>query len=160
VSIHKGDKAPGFTLPAKPGDPVDVGASIGSEPVVLLFFPLAFSPVCTDEMCQMRDDWSAWESVGAKVFGISIDSPFVTDKFRTELNIPFPILSDFNKDIAAQYGALHDELVGLKGVTKRAAFVIDAGGTVVYDWVSDDPKQMPDLGAVRRAVSEASSAPA
>ena len=152
MAIQEGDKATGFVLPSKPGEPVDVGAHMGSDTIVLLFFPLAFSPVCTDEMCQMRDDWSAWEGLDAKVFGISIDSPFVTDKFRTELGVPFPLLSDFNKEVAAQYGALHDELVGLKGVTKRAAFVIDPSGTVVYAWVSDNPKVMPDLDAVKAAV--------
>ena len=152
MSIRKGDQAPGFTLPSKPGNPVDVGEFIGKEPVVLLFFPLAFSPVCTDEMCQMRDSWSEWELLNAKVFGITVDSPFITHKFREELNIPFPILSDFNRDIAKKYDALHEELVGLQGVTKRAAFVIDADGTVVYDWVSDNPKELPDFDAVRAAV--------
>ena len=158
MSIRKGDQAVGFTLPSHPGGPVDVGAHIGSEPVVLLFFPLAFSSVCTDQMCRMRDDWSAWRSVGAQVYGISVDSPFVTDKFRTELEIPFPILSDFNRDVATQYGALHDDLHGLRGVTKRAAFVIDETGTVIYDWVSDDPKQLPDFEAIRAAVAGAASA--
>lgn len=153
MTIRKGDKATGFTLPSKPGEPVDIGTHIGSEPVVLLFFPLSFSPVCTDEMCRLRDGWESWKDLGAKVYGICVDSPFVTDKFRTELNIPFPILSDFNKEVSAQYGALHDELIGLRGVAKRAAFVIDAGGTIVYDWVSDDPKVLPDLDEVRAAVS-------
>ena len=153
MTIRKGDQATGFTLASKPGNPVDVGVHFGKEPVVLLFFPFAFSPVCTDEMCAMRDGWSGWEQTGATVFGISVDSPFVTDKFRSELNIPFPILSDFNREVASQYGALHDDLKGLKGVAKRAAFVIDAGGTVVYDWVSDDPTKMHDLDAVRAAVA-------
>ena len=82
----------------------------------------------------------------------------MTDKFRTELNIPFPILSDFNKEVAGQYGALHEDLVGLKGVPKRSAFVIDPSGTVQYAWVSDDPKQLPDFDAVRSAVEGAASA--
>ncbi len=153
MAIRKGDHASPFTLASKPGNPVDVGAHIGSEPVVLLFFPLAFSPVCTEEMCSMRDGWSAWQSLGAQVYGVSIDSPFVTEKFRAERNIPFPILSDFNKTVAAEYGALHDDLKGMKGVTKRAAFVIDAGGTVVYDWVSDDPTKMPDLDEIKGVVA-------
>jgi len=152
MPIRTGDAAVPFSLPAKPGDVVDVGRSIGSEPVVLLFFPLAFSPVCTDEMCRMRDDWSKWESLSAKVFGISVDSPFVTAKFRDELKIPFPILSDFNKTVSRNWGALHDDLMGLQGVSKRAAFVIAADGNVAYAWVSDDPRTMPDFDAIEQAV--------
>lgn len=153
MPVRTGDRAPGFELPHKPGETVNVGDAIGSEPVVLLFFPLAFSSVCTDEMCQVRDGWNDWASLGAKVFGISVDSPFVTDKFRTELEIPFPILSDFNREVAQQYDALHDDLFGLKGVTKRAVFVIGKDGSVVYDWVSDDPGTMPDLDAARAALA-------
>jgi peroxiredoxin len=152
MSIRTGDKAVPFTLPAKPGGPVDIGEILGREPVVLLFFPLAFSPVCTDEMCMMRDGWSAWEGLGAQVFGVTVDSPFVTEKFREELGIPFPILSDFNREVANTYGALHEDLRGLKGVTKRACFVIDKTGVVIYDWVSDDPSQLPDLDQVASAL--------
>ena len=153
MAIRKGDRAVAFSLPSKPGEPVDLAEYIGRDPIVLLFFPLAFSPVCTDEMCGLRDEWDKWEALDAKVFGITVDSPFITDKFRTELRIPFPILSDFNKDVATQYGVLHEELAALRGVPKRAAFVIDASGTVRYDWVSDDPKVLPDFDAVRAAVT-------
>jgi len=154
VSIRKGDKAVGFTLPSAPGEEVDVSQDLGGEPVVLLFFPLAYSPVCTNEMCQLRDTWSQWQGLNARVYGISVDSPFITEKFRNEYEIPFPILSDFNKDVARQYDVLHEDLLGLKGVAKRAAFVIDASGNVVYDWVSDDPKQLPDFDEVQAAVKE------
>jgi peroxiredoxin len=153
VSIRKGDNAVGFTLPARPGETIDVGEHLGKDKVVLLFFPLAFSSICTEEMCGLRDSWDEWETIQAKVFGISVDSPFVTDRFRTEMNIPFPILSDFNKDVAARYGALHEDLMGLKGVAKRAAFVIDGSGTVTYDWVSDDPSVLPDFNAIKAALA-------
>src|SRR5690606_40071429 len=92
MPVAKGDPAPAFKLAAAPGEEVDLSQKIGREKVVLLFFPLAFSSVCTKEMCTMRDDWSGWENLGANVYGVSIDSPFVTQKFRQELNIPFPIL--------------------------------------------------------------------
>lgn len=154
MTVVTGSKAPGFSLPCKPGEMVDVGALLGSEKVVLLFFPLAFSPVCTEEMCHFRDNWSQWEGLGAKIFGISIDSPFVTEKFRQEESIPFPILSDFNKEVAAQYGALHEDLKGMRGVTKRAAFVIGADGIVTYASVSEDPRVQVDFEAIKSAVGQ------
>ncbi len=153
MAITTGDKAPGFTLNAKPRTPVNVGAVLGREPVVLLFFPLAFSSVCTDEMCAVRDGWDAWTKLKANVYGISIDSPFVTDRFRQEYDIPFPILSDFNKEVAREYGVLYEDFRGMKGVTKRAVFVVDATGTVVYDWVAEDSGMMPDLAAARAALA-------
>jgi glutaredoxin-dependent peroxiredoxin len=153
MSIRTGDAAKPFTLPHKPGETVDLSEHIGREKIVLLFFPLAFSPVCTDEMCHFRDSWDEWKQFDAKIFGISVDSPFVTDKFRAEQNIPFPLLSDFNREAAAAYGALHDDLLGLKGVAKRAAFVIDADGTVAYAWVSDDPRVQVPFDEVKAALA-------
>ncbi|MHC4219696.1 MAG: redoxin domain-containing protein [Planctomycetota bacterium] len=137
MAVQKGDPAPPIKLPAKFGEEVE--ARIGHDKVVLLFFPLAFSPVCTDEMCHMRDTWTQWEGLDAQVLGISVDSPFVTDRFRADQNIPFPILSDFNKNAAANYGVLYEDLKGLKGVAKRSAFVIGSDGKVAYSWVTEDP---------------------
>ncbi len=151
MAVQKGDPAPPIKLPAKPGEEVE--ARIGRDKVVLLFFPLAFSPVCTDEMCHMRDTWSQWEGLDAQVLGISVDSPFVTDRFRADQNILFPILSDFNKDVASNYGVLHEELVGLKGVAKRSAFVIGADGKVAYAWVTEDPKVQVPFDEVKAALA-------
>lgn len=153
MALPVGTPAPRFKLAHKPGEEVDVGAHIGREKVVLLFFPLAFSSVCTEEMCHFRDDWSDWQSLGCAVFGVSIDSPFVTDKFRTELKVPFPILSDFNKTVSASYDALHAELLGLKGVTKRAAVVIGTDGKIAYAWEAEIPKTQVDFAALRAAVA-------
>jgi peroxiredoxin len=155
MSIAVGSKAPSFALPQKPGDVVDVGALFGKEKVVVLFIPLAFSSVCTAELCHFRDSWQQWTGLGAKVFAISIDSPFVVDKFRAAENIPFPVLSDFNKTVAATWGALHEELMGLKGVTKRAAFVVGRDGKVAYAWVSENPGVQVDFEAIKTAVSKA-----
>ncbi len=152
MSVIVGSKAPSFKLPAKPGQVVDVGAKLGHEKVVLLFFPLAFSSVCTTEMCTLRDDWSKWTALGCTIYAISVDSPFVTDKFRQELGIPFDVLSDFNKDVSRTYGALFEELMGLKGVGKRAAFVIDASGKVVYAKVNEEAGQQVDFAAIEEAV--------
>lgn len=152
MTVEISEKAPVFTLPEAPGKMVDVGEVIGTAPVVLLFFPLAFSPVCTTEFCTFRDGWSQWEDLGAKVFGISIDSPFVAAKFKESENIPFPLLSDFNKEVAAMYGALHDDLMGLKGVAKRAAFVINRDGDITYAWISEDPGVQVNFDEIKAAV--------
>lgn len=139
MALAVGEHAPKFSLPSKPREVVDMGAVIGQDVVVLLFFPLAFSSVCTAEMCHMRDDWRRFSDAGARVFGISVDSPFVTEKFRSTENIPFPILSDFNKEVSLRYGVLHADLFGLRGVSQRAVFVIDKAGTIVYAWATEDP---------------------
>jgi peroxiredoxin len=103
-------------------------------------------------MCQLADDWSRWERLGTSVLGISIDSPFVNRKFAEETRVPFPILSDFNKEAAEAYGVLYPEFFGMKGVSKRAAFVVDRGGTVVYAWVSEDSGVMPPFDEILEAV--------
>lgn len=155
MTLSVGEVAPGFELPQAPGETVDVGALIGREKVVLLFFPLAFSPVCTREMCTFRDSWVQWEGLEARVFGVSVDSPFVTEKFREEEGIPFPVLSDFNKDVARRYGVLNEDLLGLRGVANRSAFVIGRDGRVAYAWTSADPRQEPDYDDVRAAAERA-----
>ena len=100
----------------------------------------------------MRDTWREWEGLDAQVLGISVDSPFVTDRFRDQENIPFPILSDFNKEVSARYGVLHEDLKGLKGVAKRSAFVIGTDGKVAYAWVSEDPRVQVPFEEVRAAL--------
>ncbi len=152
MSLTVASKAPAFTLPSQPGQPVDVGAIIGKEKIVLLFIPLAFSPVCTAEMCHFRDHWNQWAGLGCKVFAVSVDSPFTVAKFRELENIPFSVLSDFNKDVSRLYDALHEDLIGMKGVSKRSAFVIDAKGIVKYASVSEDPRVQVDFAAIEAAV--------
>jgi len=152
MSVTIGSNAPAFKLPSRPGHEVDLSTVFGKQKVVLLFFPLAFSSVCSTEMCTFRDDWQKWSSLGCAVFGICVDSPFVTDKFKQELSIPFDILSDFNKEVSRTYGALFENLMGLKGVGKRAAFVVDAHGKVVYAKVNDEAGQQVDFDAIQKAV--------
>jgi peroxiredoxin len=156
MPLSIGDIAPRFALPAEPGQIVDVGARMDERPVVLLFFPLAFSSVCTEELCSIRDSWREWEALEADVFGISIDSPFVTRRFREELGLPFPLLSDFNHDVGAAYGVLYEDYFGLRGVARRAAFVTGRDGRVAHAWVSDRDDVLPDFEALRKAVREES----
>ncbi len=150
--LAPGDPAPGFALPAAPGEVVDVGARFGERPVVLLFFPLAFSSVCTAELCAVRDDWSAWQTIDADVYGISADSPFVTRRFREELGLPFPLLSDFNHEVASSYGVLYEDYFGLRGVSRRSAFVIGLDGRIAWAWVGERDDILPDFRAIRSAV--------
>ena len=155
MSLKVTDKAPAFTLPDAPGQMVDVGAAFGDGPVVLLFFPFAFSSVCTTEFCTIAGEWSDWTGLGAQVFGVSVDSAFVVQKFRESEQLPFSILSDFNKDVCRDYGVLHDDEFGQKGVSKRAAFVVDRSGAIAYAWVSDDAGVQVDFAAIKAAVESA-----
>lgn len=152
--LSAGSPAPDFSLPPAPGpDRVTLSEHRG-RPVVLLFFPLAFSGVCTEEMCRMAEDWSRWEEVGATVLGISVDSPFVNRKFARETEVPFPVLSDFNKEASEAYGVLYPDFFGMKGVSKRSAFVIDAEGRVAYAWVTEDADVMPPFEEILETVGE------
>jgi glutaredoxin-dependent peroxiredoxin len=152
MPARKGEPAPPIKLADAPGHEIDLAEVFGKRKAVILFFPLAFSPVCTEEFCTFRDNWAKWSDLGCDVYGISVDSPFVVKKFRETENIPFPILSDFNKTVSRAYGAFHRDLFGMKGVSKRAAFVVDAAGNVVYRWVSNDPRKQVKFDAIRRAV--------
>lgn len=158
MSVEEGDRAPGFALPAGPGEEVDLGELFGRERVVLAFFPLAFSPVCTTELCTFADLWDQISGLDARVFGISVDSPFVNARFREEEEIPFPLLSDFNREVTPAWGVLHENLMGLEDVAKRSVFVVGADGRVAYRWVTDDPGVEPDYDEVRAALEAAPAA--
>jgi peroxiredoxin len=155
MSAQVGDLAPTFELPHRPGETTDLSDHLGREKVVLLFIPLAFSPVCTTELGTVRDAWEGWADLDASVFAISVDSPFVTAHFRDIEDFPFPVLSDFNKDVSRTYGVLAEDLAGLKGVAKRSVFVIGGDGRIAYAWVSEDAGVEPDYDAVRAAVAAA-----
>jgi len=155
MTLETGTKAPDFTLKTKtPDGLVDVKLSeqIGQNSVVLLFFPFAFTSVCTAEACSVRDDLTSYENLDTKVFGISVDSPFAQEVMSEKENLNFPLLSDFNKSTSSDYGVLYDEFIGFAGVSKRAAFVISKEGKIVFSWSSDDPKQLPDFNALKAAI--------
>ena len=150
MTIVVGQQAPDFTLPHQPGqDPVRLSDYRGSKNVVLLFFPLAWSPVCTTELSTTRDNYSQFADLDAEVLGISVDSPFVLQAWASEQGFQFPLLSDFNKQVSKDYGVLYEDLLGLQGVSMRAAFVLDKGATVRYAEVCPSPKDLPDLEAIR-----------
>ncbi|MCH8540305.1 MAG: redoxin domain-containing protein [Opitutales bacterium] len=157
MALQIGTKAPAFTLKSKNADgladisPLD---NVGSKNVVLLFFPLAFTSVCADEMCSVRDQLKEYEKLEAQVYAISVDSPFTQEVFAKEKNLNFPLLSDFNREVSKKYDVLFEDLLGFKGVSKRAAFVINKEGTIVYATDSNDPKQLPDFEAMKKVLAE------
>lgn len=155
MTLAVGDRAPLFELPSAPGETVALETHLGHGPVVLLFFPAAFSPICTTELCTVRDRWTAYEALDATVFGISVDGPAVTSRLREEESLPFPLLSDFNKRVSLAYDVLYEDFYGLEGVAKRAAFVLDADGVIQYAWVSEDAGVEPDYDALEGAVRAA-----
>ena len=148
-TIGVGSRAPDFELAATTQEKIQLAETLRQGPVLLLFYPLDWSPVCTNELCSIRDGFSEYTSLGIQVLGISVDSIFSHKAFAEKLGIAFPLLSDFNKEVCRAYGAFHEEVLGLKGIAKRAAFIVDAAGIVQYCWVSDDPGTMPDLKAIR-----------
>ncbi len=155
MALSVGDKAPDFTLPSSDGEKIDkvtLNDTLGADNVVLAFFPFAFSSVCSEELCEFRDQLGQFNNMNAKVYGISVDTPFSQTEFSKSQGLNFELLSDFNKDVSAQYGVLYEQLGNFKGVSKRSVFVVDKQGTVKYSWVSEDPTNKPDLGEVTQAL--------
>lgn len=154
MSVKTGQEAPDFTLQNTKGEKVSLSNFQGKKKVVLLFFPLAFSSTCTDEMCTMRDNMKMYNSLNARVIGISVDSFFTLGKFKKSENLNFTLLSDFNKTVSKEYGVLYDDYFGMKGVSKRAAFVIDEEGMVTYTEVLEDSGNLPDFDTIREVLGD------
>ncbi len=151
MDISVGDRAPDFTLKSKSGDMNDISLSDyrDEKNVVILFFPLAYTDVCTDEMCSVSGGLADYDALDAQVLGISVDSPFAQEAWAKENDITIPLLSDFNKEVSAAYGSQFEDLIGFKGVAKRSAFVVDKSGVVRFASVSDDPTELPDFDAIK-----------
>jgi len=148
MALQVGDTAPDFKLYSSDLTEVSLSGFKGKK-VIIHFFPMAFTGTCTEQLCTMRDNFSYYEGINAQVIGMSVDSPFSLAKFKEVQNYQFPLLSDFNKEVSAAYGAFYDEFFfGLKGVSKRAAFVIDENGKIVYAEVLEDAKDLPDFKAI------------
>ncbi|MDR5710521.1 MAG: peroxiredoxin [Armatimonadota bacterium] len=153
AEVRVGDQVPDVTLVSWDLQAVRLSSLLG-QPLVLAFFPAAFTPICTREMCTFRDRLSAFEAPGARVVGISVDGPFALKAFAEQQGLNFLLLSDFNRETVRAFGIEDNGLMGglLRGVAKRAVFVVDANGVVVYRWVSNDPRVEPDYEAVQQAV--------
>ncbi|MEM0994048.1 MAG: redoxin domain-containing protein [Bacteroidota bacterium] len=153
MEIKVGDQAPDFTLTSDTKEQISL-EDYKNKNVVLLFFPLAFTGVCTTELCTMRDDIGTYEGLDAQVLAVSVDSPFTLEAFKAQQNYNFPLLSDFNKEVSTTYGAVYEDFVmGMKGVSKRAAFVIDKKGVVRYAEVLDNAGELPNFEDVKATLA-------
>lgn len=154
MAIEKGQQAPAFTLYNSEKSKVSL-ADFNGKNVVILFFPLAFTSVCTAELCSVRDNITLYNNSNAQVLGISVDSLFTLDKYKNEQNLNFPLLSDFNKTVSTAFGVLYDTFPAfeMEGVSKRAAFVIDKDGVVQYSEVCPTPGDQPDFAAIQETLA-------
>lgn len=153
MALKVGDTAPDFVLKSSEKQDVRLSDYRGKN-VVLLFFPLAFTGTCTTELCSVRDHKKEFEDVNAEVLAVSVDSLFTLAKFKESLNLEFPLLSDFNKEVSTLYGSLYDEFVlGMRGVSKRSAFVIDKNGVIQYAEVLDNAGEIPNFAAINETLN-------
>ena len=154
MALSVGTNAPDFTLQTKTStglQSITLSEQYSKKKVLLLFFPLAFTSVCVDEMCQVNNNLAAYDSLDTFVYGVSVDSPFSLEMAEID-HLKFPLLSDFNKTVATAYDVLFEDLLGFKGVAKRAAFVVDTDGRILYSESSDDPKKLPNFEAIQEAL--------
>jgi peroxiredoxin len=153
MSVDVGSKAPDFTLVDQDRNPVTLSAVTQNGPVVLAFFPAAFSSVCQNEMCTFRDSIATLSAEKAQVFGISTDTFFTLKAWADQQQLNFPLLSDYNKDVIRQYGVVNADMIGLKDIAKRSVFVIDQQGVVRHREVLDDARNEPNYNQVRTALA-------
>lgn len=152
MAVQTGQKAPDFSLFDSDKNKVTLAEQKGSN-VLLLFFPAAFTGVCTAELCSVRDNLEKYNNLNAKVFGLSVDSLFTLAKFKEEQKLNFPLLSDFNKDASKAYNSLYDTFVfDMQGVSKRSAFVIDKEGKIAYAEVLDNAGEQPNFDNINKVL--------
>jgi peroxiredoxin len=154
VAPRIGQKAPEFALPDTEKKVRSLEEFTKQGPIVLAFFPFAFSGTCDKEMCSFRDDFGTLQASGTQLTGISVDSSYSLKAFSQTYNLQFPLLSDFNKKVTRLYGVLQDPWVGLgyRGVAKRSVFLVDGRGLLRYRWVTDEPSDEPPYQEVMKAV--------
>ncbi len=153
MPLQPGERLPALTLLDHDKQQVAL-AELRGRPLVVLFFPLAFSSTCTEEICTVAEDFGAYRDLDAEVVAISVDSPYVLNRFRQDCNATFPFLSDFHREAAEAFGVLRTAPLrsGLRGVSERAAFVIDPEGRVAYAWVGEHPGLLPPFEEIKEEV--------
>ncbi len=155
MAAETGSTAPDFTLPNQDREPITLSKQRG-RPTVLAFFPAAFSSTCQKELCTLRDTLGRLDALTrakVQVYGISVDSFFALKAFGDQQHLAFPLLSDFNKQVIHDYGVFNEDMIGLKGIAKRAVFVLDRSGVVRYREVLDDARNEPDYEQIYQAVA-------
>ena len=154
MKIEIGDTAPGFALYDTTRTKISLSDLRGNN-VLLLFFPQAFTRVCTKELCSVRDNMNQYDQLKATVFGISVDSVYTLAKYREDQHLNFSLLSDFNKEVSSAYGSLYETwALGMKGVSKRAAFVIDKNGIVRYAEVLENASEEPNYQLIENVLKD------
>jgi peroxiredoxin len=157
MPLKTGTSAPDFTLKTKTAqglEDVKLSDNFGKQNTVLLFFPFAFTGVCTAEMCDISGGVSAYEDLSAIVYGISVDSPFAQEAWAQKEKISLKLLSDLNKTVIKAYDVVFPSLAGIGDAAARAAFVIDKKGAIVYAEQTPTPKDLPDFAAVKAALAK------
>jgi glutaredoxin-dependent peroxiredoxin len=162
MAIQVGDKAPDFNLTTKTAtgpQKIRLADNAGKKSTVLLFFPMAFTGVCTKEMCDVSQGLNAFTGLNATVYGISGDNPFAQDAWAQKEKITVPLLADYDHAVARAYGIAYDSFLpeknlGQSGVPKRSAFVVDKQGIVRYAWISENPGNLPNFEEIKTALSK------
>ena len=153
MAVEVGSHAPDFTLPNQDRELVQLNAALKKQPIVLAFFPAAFSRVCTKEMCTVRDGMDELARLSVTVFGISADTFFSLKAWANDLKLNFLLLSDFNREVIPKYGVTNDDLYGMKGTASRALFLIDQSGIVRYREVLEEVSKEPDFEKLKQAIA-------
>lgn len=162
MALATGTKAPDFTLSTKTSDgpkQIKLSDNFGKTNTVLLFFPMAFTGTCTTEMCDVSKDIPNYSGMNAVVYGISGDNPFAQEAWATKEQITVPLLSDYEHNIARAYDVMYDSFLpqmnlGMGGVPKRSAFVIDRSGVIQYAESNDDARQLPNFEKIKAKLAE------
>ena len=156
MALTPGQAAPDFTLYDSDRNPVTLRDFRGKKNVLLLFYPLAYTSVCTKELCGIRDDIGRYSNAAAEVLGISVDSTYTLAKFKEDQHYNFPLLSDWNKDVSKAYDTIYEFFGNMKmqGVGKRSAFVIDKEGIIQYAEVLESALDVPDFEAINAKLDE------
>jgi peroxiredoxin len=159
MPVDVGTQVRDFTLPKADGKEVGtfkLSENLGKENLVFAFFPLAFTGVCTKEMCTFRDEIGRFGDLKARVFGVSVDSPFTLNKFIEQEKLNFPLLSDFNREAVEIFGVRRAQPIGpgLLGVANRSVFVLDKAGTVRWRWHTENPKDLPPFEDLKAALAK------